>query len=224
MEFGEGVVGRVDAQHEADESVVGVVDGTMFGFGEACGFQEVFVDAGADGSVHGVTPWGEQCRVGWGNGDGVNAWGGLDGAAAFQDQVAPLIGERCEFAKGTGAGAGEDRAWWFWGGRRGVGRRCRRGRRRSICRRDACTIPRSRRGPLDKLRASLWRSRLDGTVPFKSLRDTVRLFTVARRHRPVFGGDQEDSGEDRDQVGKGVEWSVGFVVAQLVQGQVVAQD
>jgi len=42
-------------------------------------------------------------------------------------------------------------------------------------------------------------------LPFESLRDTVRLFTVARRHRPVFGGDQEDGGEDGDQVGEGVE-------------------
>jgi len=67
MEFGEGVVGRVDAEQEADQTIVGVVDGAVFGFGEASGFEEVFVDAGADGAVHGVTPWGEERWVGWGD-------------------------------------------------------------------------------------------------------------------------------------------------------------
>jgi len=65
MEFGESVVGRVDAEEEADESIVGVVDGAVFGFGEAGCFEEVFVDTGTDGAVHGVEPWGEEVGVGW---------------------------------------------------------------------------------------------------------------------------------------------------------------
>jgi len=73
VEFGEGVVRRIDAEQEADQTIVGVVDGAMFGFGEAGGFEEVFVDRGTDGAVHCVEPWGEGVGVGWGEGDVV--WG-----------------------------------------------------------------------------------------------------------------------------------------------------